>query len=69
MADGADDSNYNPDVMKYITPYNFFNVRWPEFQGIVQEVRGLWVGGGSMCTNDFVFLFIVADKARAKGNT
>ena len=34
----ANDSNYDPDVMKYITPYNFFQVRWAEFEGMVREV-------------------------------
>ena len=35
---GANDSNYNPHVMKYISPYNFYQSRWDEFEGIVNEV-------------------------------
>jgi hypothetical protein len=44
LTDGARDSNYNPDVMKYITPHNFHQARWSELEGIVGEVLAMWRG-------------------------
>ena len=44
FTDGANDTNYDPDVMKYITPFNFFRVRWNEFKGIVTEVVTMFRG-------------------------
>jgi hypothetical protein len=38
LTGSAHEANYVPAVMKYITPYNFFRVRWPEFEGIVEEI-------------------------------